>query len=831
MKYLKTVGCSSAAYKALFASDADKRAEKDKVFAGKLKKVKRLKEVIRTRIQEGYKQCLADYRIFAAIDLAYRAPFNQTTPTMIEHVWPRIQELLRKPGTQFKEVLTELENWGLRQSDLFLEVDVGGGAKRMIPNPPTFYKTLIPIVRAYTTIRKAKLFNERNVTPLLPYLPLKQVTEDEILCEIVTDLINSISVTYGYASVLRSAIEQMLKYGMVIAFTMEEWHHESQVIGGETVTTKEGLRYTLPHPSRTFYDLQHPLTTLNSDTGCEYVGHWHVLRYGDVRDNKAYWNRNKLTYGTNWLDSEFSGNYFRDIYPCQMSFPTLPESDTREGRQSMYTSADQDKAVFVTQLLMKITPSDWGLGDYDHKVWHRFIVAGDDAVIWAEPSAFVPAWFMGYDYEQLSAQQTSMGLELIPWQDHLGNALSQIILTAKQNLTNVVFYDTAIVDKNDIDTMINSGEMRYRATQYIPYDSLKNSRLGADVNKAFNRVELGQKDTSQMMGTISTILNLMERVLQISAQESGAAASHQQSKVEVEQTAGSSGQRVNLIGSSIDEGMDAWKRQNFEAARAYKDPEVSAQISSNIKDLETLLLKLGFAIDRRGDNKVVVKGHISKLRLEGFANTGSGARSVVDTQAAQAIWVCIDRLFQNPVMFQKIGADNVAKLCEHAAKLSGAPADFELPIDENAPPEDQMAQLQQQIAPMLQQAQQQTLEAVNKQIGEPVAKALAKQGAEINKMEETVKEFGKLAQAAEAALNTSNLKAQETQQKLHEQAVSFQQEMGQNQTRFEQEMQIAARKAGIEITLKEKKAEVDIETQKAKASATSAAKSVAAKKS
>lgn len=830
LNVLKKHGVSSGAYKAIWSKPPAEYTPRQK----------RLVNLISGEIRDGFEMCLRDHRAYHAVDLAGEVPFNQTTPTLISHI---LSKKLDYNGT-----VDALKAWGLSESELFLDVPMPDGRVGKVPNAPVFFQIYIPIVKAYVTAILGQIYNERNVSPLLDYKPLKNTDRNQVLCEIETDIIDTISNWYGYPAVLRQAIQQTLKYGIMLAFPREEWHCERQLneelqtngeIKEKTVTCKEGLRYTHPHPTRMFYDLEYPLTSLNTDTGCRYCGHWHILSYGSILDNRMYWNRKHIFAGTNWFQSPLAGNYFNEVFPCQMKF-LFPEQGpmSREDRMAWYNSSqDRDKAVFVTEYFRKLVPKDWDLADYRYPVWHRFTVAGDDTIIWCEPCAYTPTWFMGYDYDEQAARTASLGLDLIPWQDHLGNILSQMLLTMKQNLMNVIFYDNQLVDKGDIERLNNAGEMKYRGVQFIPYDSFKNAAARLQQSQAFTPVQLTKVGIQEMLQCIPVVLNIMGRVLGISAQTAGSSASHQQSKEEVVQTKGADSNRIALISSSVDEGIDAWKRQISAAAHAYIDPEFEAEVSTDIKDLDKHLDELGFKVTHRGANTVLVKGHKSKLRIEEFAATDHGPQRERNREMAQVIFQTIGTVAGQPELFKPIGAKNLLKLIEEAAKFAGAPRDFRLKIDINAKKDEEIPEA---ILQAIQQAQQATLSAVEQKIAQPIAKEMAQDKQKIDQLSGLVEQLKGIYQIASAAQDKNRLKAQDTQSKIQTRAAESSaaerrkdQAASKEQARRDAKLiaDLHAQKAELEMKLNAMQVETSakIEVERIKSEASAKAKSEAPK--
>ena len=751
LKYLKTQGISSGHYKKIFSAPPAKYP----------KRVRELVTLISQRCKDAKYRNFREWRTYAAIDFACQIPFRQTTATFVNHI---LSKNLDGPGT-----LQALRDWGLGET-LITKTKGDDGKEVESFDIPVFYQVFVPLCMAYMTIRLAKLFNERNESPLLQYKPLKETTRNEILCEITTDLINTISTWFGYPATLRQAIRQTLKYGVMLAFPREEWYSETQTRlkddgETETYTVKEGIRYVIPHPTRMYYDPNYPLTSINSDTGCEYYGCWFVRRYGDILDNKDFWNRDKIFVGTNWLDTQISGNYFEEFFPCRLNFPSHPVSGppTREDDAAYYNSGNRDQAIFLTEHFEKIAPGDWGLGEYSdkdlkkmvskpyrEKVWHRFTLAGDDTVVFCEPCAYTPAWAMGYDLDENASRHSSLVLEVIPWQDELGNILSQMIRTAKQNLANATFYDNQIVDKEDIDRLRASGNQKYEGWNFIGFDSSLRRAAGNDVKTAFFPVNFIKQPMNEQMQLIPLLLNLLERVLQISAQEAGGSASHQQSKEEVIQTAGTSQNRVIFTGAGIDEGVDAWKRQLVDGSLAYQDPTILVQISTDVDDLEEHLKEIGFKIVEKGKAISKITGPkkvMSRVRLEGFASANQGPQPGKEKEIAQIIFQTVGTVAGQPELFKKIGAENLLRLVEEAAKLAGAPRDFKLNTTTDDKPDEEIPET---IKQALMQAQQATLQAVEQKIGQPAAKEMAQLQQEVSQMQQLLDKMKGIYTAAEA---------------------------------------------------------------------------------
>lgn len=719
-KVLKEAGCTPAAWKLLFTAPPDK----------KFRQIKKLELLIQNRINDGRLLNIQQYRTYAALDMAYNCPFAQTTPTII-------QSLI---GRQFKnneEVLAELERWGLKPEEMFLKATIGG-REMLVPNPPTFYKVLVPLVKAYVTIRWAKLFNDRNVNPLLKYEPLQPNDENRVLCEIITYMIQVNTADYGYQNTLKDVIFQMLMYATCLAFPKEVWHTEYQVEdpGGKPVLQKEGIRYDLPHPTRMFWDLHHPISSFNTDTGCEYAGYWKIVTYGSILDNADYWNRRNIGYsGRNWMDPLVSANFFQEVYPCRLQWPVRGDLTTASDREAMaafYATNQRDMAVFETNIHMKIIPAKYKLGTYKYPIWVRFIVASDSTVIYAEPCCYSPVLYCGYDSTSLQGRNSSMALEVLPFQDIVGNTLSQIILTTKQNLANINFYDTNLLDRETIDTVRNAGENVFRSLNLVPFDSMKTNRAGLDIKQAVHQIKFPYQDVTAIFQTLNTTLAILERLLQLSAQEAGAAASHQQSKAEIELVGNATSNRVRFTGSFVDDFYDGWKRQLFTAAKAYMDDPVDAMVNADIPNVEVHLKKLGFEVvgNIESERKLVVRGKKKDLKLDALASSCKGPEPDKDAQVAQVMLQTVGMIANNQPLAEALGTRMILKLVEKASILGGADKDFQLQPDQK----QEVAALQK----MAEQIQIAAAKQASDEIAKPVAEQISKMQTEIEGLDKAM---------------------------------------------------------------------------------------------
>lgn len=682
-------------------------------------KIKQLIDLNAQRIDQGIQRNLNDARIWYAIDQSFDASQRQISYTLVEG-------LLSK-GMSGDEVLEAMKSWGItsRLTNMLVpQCDKSGNAvcdkngKRLMKlDLPTFFHIFIPLVQAYVKMRWAKLFNDRDIYPLYKYEPISMTMQNRLRCEIITSRIQRMVQDMGYRDDERQSILQMLKYGVCMNFPAEDFYRETQTFleeGKEKKrTVKEGVRFEIPHPSRMFYDLNHRLSTANTDTGIEYAGFWNVMRYREVKENKAFWNTENVQfrYGS-WVESKY--NFYREMNPCMLKFPQVQmfgpgTGDLERTKEAFrYTQHHLDEGVVVVSFYQKLIPSEWNLFDYDEPVWMRFVHTGSHTVSHCTPVAYNPLVAYMYDADLGTARPSSLALELLPFQDHLSNLLTQYLLTVKQNLERIVFWNADVVDQKYVDIINNLGEKKYRGTTFIPYSKKELSWQQQSEKDAFTPVNLPKGSSAEISSAINQLLGMMERVLGYSAQEVGVPATHEQTAQEVEIISANTSNRLQMTGSFIDSAMKARKKLLYEAMMSYSDDEVFAEVAELDNDKKSALEKLGFKIEdpeSRGA-KAGIRGDKKALRVDGFSSDRDGADRIVDTKLAATMIQTFQSIFSNPVLAQAAGLPQLIDLFNQILVYSGAPKDFRLRVQPE-PQQPSPGEAQKQQADQLQAVQQQ----------------------------------------------------------------------------------------------------------------------------
>jgi hypothetical protein len=779
LELLETLGVTPKSLKAIFAPEREDKSDK----------IKKLTDRMGDRIQEGIDSCIGSAQIWRSIDAALDSQMYAKSRTLFAG--------LLDGKTDTKTVTSLLTEWGAGS----WAVDECGCGKscavvatcptqRKRINVPAFFEVEFPIALAMKTVRAARIFNDRNLFPQFKYEPLVSTAEHRLKCDIVTHRVQVQAQQMEYKAVLKQVINQTLSYSFCQLFPREAWWCDQQPTTEFTgegksrkrkkKTLREGIRYEHPHPSRAYRDLAHPAYTLNSNTGCQYSGYWGLVRYGEVADNPDYWNTDKITFGNDsFRITESNRVFFATVMPCQMSFPAVGQPATlggtlnREEKMQQYTSNDYDSAVLLTNHFERLNPlKDLGIKNssgegYDGDVWFRFVVCSDDTVVYAEPLAYNPNLIALYDPDANKSVVTSLVQECIPTQDMVGNLLTQAILQAKNNLTNINFFNTDVLDQPVIDQIKNLGEKAYRTPQFVPF-SLHESRLQDNDRKdAIIPIIIQRNPISECLTLINTCLDILQRGLVMSQQELGGSDSHEVTREEVLQKAQSTSTRLNYTASGVDDFIYAWQRQLHDGGMAHWDDAVFAEIAMQSDTDKAELEKLGFKIEseNKREKKVGVRGKKQNIALELFTARRDAPDRVNNVAMATAMTQFFQAFMNNPMAIQIVGIHQFVDLVNGILDAFQFRKDWRMSAEtdvfkeakdakeKEAADAKEIAQTQsaQAVAQQLQQLQQQIIGEVGVQLKptlEDAAKLDLRQEQMLGAHEEAIHKITQIMQLA-----------------------------------------------------------------------------------
>lgn len=732
-------GCSDEDLKKLFTA-ADKSQD-----------IQRLQKLLSSRIDEGQQTNMGNWRIFHALDTAWDIPLKQVSATMLQS--------LIDSNMNVDQMGDTLKNWGVDPSEILIEYPDPKDPRRTLKkfNMPAFFRIFVPLVRSYVTIRRAKMMNDRKLVPFMKFEPAISTEENRMQAEVITARVEQMSQEYGFWDIEDQRCWRMLHYGICLAFLTEEWHTEEQLVDkdspyiGETegeykrVRMREGLRYHMPHPTRTFYDMAWPSHSFNTNTGASYAGYWKVVRYGEIVSKEKFFNLDSIKVGNSseWFTNNKA--YFNNVYPCTLRFPTFAnagvgDNDTEQKLAELaYVTSDEDKALILTEMFCRLVPKEWGMGEYDCPVWFRFVLANADTVIYATALPYsTPVLYDGYDPVSGRSLNPSMSLEILPFQDQFANLLSQFLLSVKQNLSNMTLVDTDVVEEEDVSRLERFTQSLWNSLNFVRFSSRRFFKSQQQPVALFPQ-RFPQLDTAQVSQAMRTVLEILERVLVMSAQELGQAASHEQTREEVRNIASNTSTRAQFTASTLDRSRQAWKGQVYEGLMAYGSDEGYAQVPADPKITPEVLSKLGFTWEGQSKDGKRLKVRFTKtaIKYASFAANRDGDDRINDIEIARSMGAFMQQLLANPMTAQAIGPDQALQMANIIGKAAGFPRDFVL---SNRGPDVTPEEQNQQILQFVQQA----LGELEQKIGQDV------QGALQQIVEENDKQSNEIASLMEA---------------------------------------------------------------------------------
>lgn len=664
-------------------------------------KLAALRERLRSRVQAGRDGNFERYKIYHALDLALDVSFKQVDATLIRAI----------SSKDHKDIQSLCESWSLKMDGMWTE-SVDPKSKQPIRklNIPAFFDIFIPICKAYLTIRWAKIMDGLYKTPLMSYVPTLNDEKTRLKCKVIESRVERMSEEYGYFQVWRQCVMQMLHYGICLQFPVEEWHKEEQVDpeakdGKETYVVKEGIRYHMPHPTRMYIDENHRASTINSDTGCEFAGYWRIVRYKDIRENPGFFNKDKVTLGpTDWWKN--NTNFFNTVYSgCTISFPSCERGSGSQDREAkmvnpLYTQAWDDHSVQLSEHWERLIPSQYGLGDYDHPVWFRFAIAGYDTIVYIAPVPYTPPIYWGYDPDENRDMNSSMTLETIAFQDQLTNLLQQHLISTKQNLDNVTFVNTDMVGEDWIEKVESKRSVLHKMRNFFPFSGKKFMRAQVKQDEAFFSHRFPTLNTQEIIQAIRMILDILERVLVMSAQEVGASASHEQSAAEQKFIHSSTSTRLAFTTMGVDQAIEAQKRQAYEGLMEYGQDEFYAELPFARRITPALLKKMGFTWNDddpiSGEGTFVIKTTKKSIDIDTFASVRQSRSKTEDMEKALAISNALATWLGSP-LGAAIGPDQAIKIINVIAELAGFPEEFKLENRMPPIPTEELPQILDQL--------------------------------------------------------------------------------------------------------------------------------------
>jgi len=648
-------------------------------------------DLIQSRILEGVRGSINHAKLYMSVDMAWDSiPINKSTIPLLQYAQGKID---------INQCASKLED--LDCAEKFCDYNDEGELKSV--NALRLYEVSINLIRSYITRRvAAQVSRFSNLYPYFKYEPRSTALRDKLRADVLSQRIEMMCDQFGYRHQFEQVIRQMFMYGHSVAFPETSWTEDIQwrmseddMTGEETMESyveKGGVKFVTPHPTRVVYDTSRPLQNINTNHGPDWIGYWDIVKFGDIEGNPATWNTDDISV-TNNLSSlynahaDFFGYYFNDDIVFPRVGDTFSMRNDRVANTGLYSSEDQDKGMFVTNMCMRVNPKRDGLGDYPHDVWLKFTVASDQTIVYAEYLPSLPAVYGGINENDDRVANISVAHEIMPYQDQLTNILSSMLEQMKMSMFKIFAIDQDALDDDVKDYIKNAlaEDTFYAKPKALFYSGQKAADLG--INSAdFIRVVDVQKELSgginQSIQAILQLLNLVERLLILSPQELGQPAPREISATEVAEISNTTNAIYSFISEGIDDMRAAMKKVLYEHLVTCSTDKFVVPIKGRYS--EQIIRDSGFEVETSGDptmSKRNVIGTPKTLVYEYLFGARDGAERARDTQSAQVLGQLVMQFLQVPDMAAALGRERTFNMFNEIFRLSGA-HDLKLETDE-----------------------------------------------------------------------------------------------------------------------------------------------------
>lgn len=585
---LSDVGTTNARLREVFTAKLPSKLKLDALPEKERKSIekdvetrKKFEEQIASWIQEQVVFSLKNHSFYAAVDLAWDSLLNRHILPLVLYAQGRID--VRACSAGLKD---------LPDGNTYVRKNENGDVIGI--DMPKFFEVRINLIRSIITRRLAAQSNKyNNLFPFFKYESRSNGLVGRVRADAVSQRMDIMADQYDYRHVQTQITRDMFLYGHSVAFPRCAWereiHWEKKPIAVEfkpkdgkipkrAKVTKEGVYWVNPHPSRVIWDNAYPLSSLNGDNGCEWVGFWDVCRYGDIQHNPDYFNREQIGFSADtaaWFStySTYFNQYYDTITPP--GIPTDPAQDNdRKVNVGLYTGEMDSSAVFLTDMFVKVVPNKWRLGDYPYPIWLHLKVAGDSTVIFAEIMPSSPAAVFSFNENDSRQTNISMAHELMGFQDQLTNLFSQLLETVKADLFAVGVINEDLFDSEEGQKVLKefrtvlTGKNYFASMQVLQASFAKLQQVGISLSadNIFKVVRSpANSQITAIFQSITAVIAMAERLMALSPQEQGQPAPREISATETNAISGTTESVYAFISEPIDEGRAAQKRICYES--------------------------------------------------------------------------------------------------------------------------------------------------------------------------------------------------------------------------------------------------------------------------
>lgn len=661
---------------------------------------------IRSRMQEGVSRNMAEYKLNAAADIAWDGPPIQKD--MIP--------LLKYAQDNMGKVEATQEFTALEEGNRYVKHESGN----VVLNIPKFVTVHVNLVRHFITRRLAGQSNKyTNLYPFYSYDSRSTDAVGKLRADATSQRMDVMADEYGHRHHDVQCYRDAFLYSHTVDFVRSAWEQDKHWRKKEGATNdkeqyveREGVSWVNPHPSRVIYDDAYPLSSINWDIGCKYLGYWDVVRYGEVNSNSAFWNKGSVKHST-FLWSIYSQNagfftqYFGTIKAPEMMRNNEKDpagGNDRTNQIGARVGIEEDSPVLLLQYFEKVVPKDHNIGDYPYPVWIRFIVAGDDTIVHAEIMPSRPAAFLTYNDSDSRADNASFAHELMPHQDAMNNLWNALQALIEAECVKVFLINKDVLDPEVREIVRKKLEGKDWASPVaVEISNSKLQELGVDFNKVFTIAETraSQQTLESILRAMAQLIGLVEKLIAMSPAEMGQPAPREISATEVTQIAQTTTTVFSFISDGIDFFREAKKRIQYESLIACGEQKLIVPVINRYTD--DVIKAAGFEVyegmDTRGQQTIV--GTVDKLRHTMIFSSRDGAERPQNVKAAQSLVQLLQLLAGDPQIRGELGKERLFELINEIGRLTGAKFDIKLQADERndfgVPPQQMESMMQDNL--------------------------------------------------------------------------------------------------------------------------------------
>lgn len=672
---------------------------------------KRFEERISSRITNGVTSCAKRSTIPQAVDMAWDSTpiHEQTIPLLL---WAQGKLDLKGLTDQLKS---------LKCSDEFIKnVEVKDKDGKVTGQEtkvdiPRLYEMSINLVRSYMTRRMAsQTARFSNLWPYFRFEPRGVDLVAKLRADALSERVDVMANQYNYRHFCSQAFRHQFMYARSLVFPRCAWDRVTgwrakditKPVGElevESYTEREGLDFVAPHFTRYAWDRSAPLANINTDTGPSWLFYWDIIPFRTVKDGEGYYNVDKVTAGSEIHEviGKHTGFFSYYFDPKVLAWPDLKvdpsASNERLRNFASYNDQECDKGCLVTQYYEKINPKREGISKLNQDVWVRLSVAGDNTVIAGEFLTTSPAAYGGLNENDDREINPSMATELMGYQDQLTNIFSQMLMNIRAGMLQIWAIDKDALEPDMVEHIKRTIAAKdyYSEPKAFFYSGEKLAGLGlqnpGSNPRAFLNIIQAQVQTSVevSMKAAAEVLSMADRLLMMSPNEGGQPNPREVAAREITEISTTTDTIKTFVSDGIDEQRAAMKRIIYESLVCESTQPVTVPVMGRYT-IETIRAA-GF--EAKGEwqpgeivpLKTPITGSAQSLIYDYFYDSRDGGDRPVNSQGASVMGTLLGQLMQVEPIAKAFGKKRLFEWANEIVRMSGAPADLKLELDDNEP--------------------------------------------------------------------------------------------------------------------------------------------------